>query len=66
MGSIQRRKSGDEFSLQVIISPYHRTSLDSLAVRTLAEEEPDVTSVAVRPGMVNTDVNIDLHFHLLF
>ena len=66
MGSIQRRKSGDEFSLQVIIPPYHRTSSDSLAVRTLAEEEPDVTSVAVRPGMVDTDVNIDLHFRLLF
>lgn len=66
MGSIQRRESGDEFSLQVIMSPYHSTPSHSLAVRTLAEEEPDVTSVAVRPGMVDTNVNLDLHFHPLF
>ncbi len=32
--------------------------------RTLAEEEPDVTSVAIRPGMVDTDVTF-LHIHTL-
>ena len=30
--------------------------------RTLAQEEPDITSVAVRPGMVDTNVIV----HMLF
>lgn len=34
--------------------------------RTLASEEPDITCVAVRPGMVDTDVRISLARHVYY
>ncbi|TFK29410.1 short-chain dehydrogenase [Coprinopsis marcescibilis] len=41
--------------------PYNasKAAMNSLC-RTLGEEEPDVTSVAIRPGMVDTDMQVKL------
>jgi len=58
MGSIQCRKSSNELSLQVNSDPPRvHVVIVILPLRTLAEEEPDVTSVALRPGMVDTNVS---------
>ena len=40
-----------------VICSYEFNYMPTVFTRTLAEEEPDIVSVAIRPGMVDTEVS---------